>query len=404
MSNTDTDRMDPARDPYLQVIWTDAQTGARGYVVIDTLIHGVSAGGLRMRPGCTLEEVADLARVMTLKDAIAYKPGSLHRPFGGSKGGVDFDPLDERAEAVLERFLQAMKPLLESCWATGEDLGVRQADLDRIAQRIGLASTIECALFEARDGAQAARQRLAAGFAARERGISLGDLVGGYGVARCAIAALKAQGGDPQEATAVVQGFGSMGGASARYLADAGVRVVAIADLEGVVFDERGLPVERLLASRDRHGRIDRATLGQEASTAPRESWASIPCEILVPAAVSYAIDAQVAAAVAAQVICEAANAAVTPDAEAALAARGVRVVPDFIANMATNAWWWWVMCGEIEPTCEAAFAKIDEIMDELVDEALDRTPQQRPLREAAVQMAWERAALAQGPEPAPAA
>jgi glutamate dehydrogenase (NAD(P)+) len=399
MTNTRSAGPQPPRDPHLQVIWTDSLTSAKGYVVIDTLMRGVSAGGLRMRPGCTIQEVTDLARVMTLKDAIAYQPGSLHKPFGGSKGGIDFDPLDPHAEGVLERFLTAMKPLLLSCWATGEDLGVRQADLDRIAARIGLRSTIECALFEVRDGPEAGRRRLAAGFAARERGLSLGDLIGGYGVARCAIAALGALGLEPRQATAVVQGFGSMGGASARYLADAGVRVIAIADLEGLVIDEHGLPVEELLARRDRHGRLDRRALPATARSAPREQWAELACDLLIPAAVSYAIDAGVARSVSAKVIAEAANAAVTADAEASLAARGVCVVPDFIANMATNAWWWWVMCGEIEPTCEAAFAKVEAIMAALVREALDRTPFGRPLREAATQMAWERAGLAERSE-----
>jgi glutamate dehydrogenase (NAD(P)+) len=395
MRNMTTTFQPATREPYLQVIWTDPDTGARGYVVIDTLMRGVSAGGLRMRPGCTIEEVTDLARVMTLKDAIAYQPGSLHRPFGGSKGGIDFDPLDPRAEGVLARYLMAMKPLILTCWATGEDLGVRQGDLDRIAHEIGLDSTVECALFESRDGPEAARRRLAEGFAARDRGISLGDLIGGYGVARCAIAGLVARGGDPRSATAVVQGFGSMGGASARYLADAGVRVVAIADVGGVVVDEAGLPIERLLASRDRHGRIDRAALPAGASTLPGEHWATIPCDILVPAAVSYAIDRPTASTLTAGVIAEAANAAVTAEAEAALASRGVHVVPDFIANMGTNAWWWWVMCGEIESTCEAAFAKVDAIMDELVREALARSAPGHPLREAAVRMALERAELA---------
>ena len=72
--------------------------------MIDTLIGGPAAGGIRMRPGCTVAEVADLARAMTRKDAIAYQEGSRHRPVGGAKGGIDFDPLDPRAPEGLTRF------------------------------------------------------------------------------------------------------------------------------------------------------------------------------------------------------------------------------------------------------------------------------------------------------------
>ncbi|NUO59095.1 MAG: glutamate dehydrogenase, partial [Hamadaea sp.] len=51
---------------YLEVTWTDEVTGCRGYLVVDALRQGVSSGGLRMRAGCTLDEVRDLARGMTL--------------------------------------------------------------------------------------------------------------------------------------------------------------------------------------------------------------------------------------------------------------------------------------------------------------------------------------------------
>lgn len=383
--------------PHLQVIWTDPETGARGYVVIDRLIRGLSAGGLRMRAGCTIDEVADLARAMTHKDAVAYLPGSRHRPVGGGKGGIDFDPLDPRAPEVLARFFEAMLPLLTSCWATGEDLGVRQDDLDEIAHRIGLRSTVDCALDRLPDGADAALARVAAGFAALDRGLGLGDVVGGYGVAQAAMAALRARQLEPGSATAVVQGFGSMGGATARYLADAGVRVTGISDADGMAVNPEGLDVEALLASRDRHGRFDRAALRDAAGDRQlaRDAWRSTPCDLLVPAATSYVIDAELAATLPVRVIAEAANVATSAPAEAVLARRGIDVVPDFIANMATNAWWWWVLSGDIEPTREAAFERVQTVMEHLVDEAIRRTSPGQPLRAAALVMAQERAAAA---------
>ncbi len=383
------------RDPYLKVIWTDPETSARGYVVIDQLIDGLAAGGLRMRPGCTIDEVADLARAMTLKDAIAFLPNSRHRPVGGGKGGIDFDPLDPKAPHVLERYMQAIRPLLTSCFATGEDLGVRQDDLDTIAHRLGLRSTVDAALARLPDAPNAVLERVARGFAQTDRGLSLGDAVGGYGVARAACAALRGCGRGPAECTAVVQGFGSMGGATARYLSDAGIRVIGIADANGLASNPAGLDVESLLATRDRHGRIHRNTLRPQDQLLPRDAWTPLSCDLFVPAATSYVIHAGIAAHLPASLVVEAANVATSADAEAILARRGIPVVPDFIANMATNAWWWWLLSGDIAPTVPAAFAQIDAVMDPLVAEALERSPQGQPLRAAALEMAHERAGAA---------
>ncbi|MGH2857039.1 MAG: Glu/Leu/Phe/Val dehydrogenase dimerization domain-containing protein, partial [Solirubrobacteraceae bacterium] len=301
--------------PHLQVTWTDAETGTHGYVVIDVLIGGLSAGGVRMRPGCTIDEIGDLARAMTRKDAIAYLPGSRHLPVGGGKGGIDFDPLDPRAPEVLARFMEAMRPLLLTCWATGEDMGVRQDELDRIVVGLGMRCTSDSALSRLPDGADAGLARVETAFAQTDRGLSLGELIGGYGVARAAVAALDGLGRDPAARTAVVQGFGSMGGATARYLVDAGMRVIAVADVDGLVHNPAGLDVERLLSTRDRFGRFDRASLGRGDELRDRDEWRTIAADLLVPAAGSYVIDAGIAAGLDVSVIAEAANVATSADA-----------------------------------------------------------------------------------------
>ena len=190
-----------------------------------------------------------------------------------------------------------------------------------------------------------------------------------------------------------------MGGATARYLADAGLRVVALADIDGVVVSEAGLDVETLLRTRDRHGRIDRAALRAGDGTRPSGDWARIPCEVLVPAAASYVIDEGVAAALDARVVVEAANVATLPEADLLLAGRGIPVVPDVMANLATNAWWWWTLFGDIEPTVAAAFAQVDGTMEDLVGEVFARAPENTPLRATAETMADERAAAAAAQE-----
>jgi len=358
------------KPPYMTVTWHDPETGRPGYLVIDRLIDGAAGGGLRMRDGCTVEEVADLARAMSLKEAVAYTPGDRYTPFGGAKGGIDFDPYDPGATGVLRRYLEAMRPFLERHWATGEDFGLRQETIDAAAAEAGLGSSIDAALLRL-DDPDAGLRRLRAGFAVDVDGIGLGEVAGGYGVAQAALAALERIALAPSTTRAVVQGFGSMGGATARYLERAGVRVVGIADRDGLMANPAGLDVERLLAARDPHGGVDRGALGPDDEQRPGADWLALDAELLVPAALSYVIaDAE---RVRARLIVEAANVATLPAAERQLAERGVVVVPDFVANLATNAWWWWTLFGDVPPERDPALAKIASTMRRLVGELLDR-------------------------------
>jgi len=356
---------------FLEVIWTDPVTGHQGYLVIDRLVRGISSGGLRMRAGCTLSEVRGLAQGMTLKEAMHYEDGARYVPLGGAKGGIDFDPYSPDAEQVLFRYLAAMKPLIEQRWTMGEDFGVRQDVVDRGIAEIGLASSVQAA-YQVIDDRAGTDERMKTAFTSVVDGVKLDELVGGYGVAQAGLAAMERLGMPAAETRAVVQGFGSMGGATARYLARAGVKIVGIVDVHGVVANPDGLDVERLLLTRDATGGMDRSQLRDGDVQLPGDQWLAVSTDVLVPAAMSYCIDATNQADVQARLIVEAANMPVLPDAEAALAARGVTVSPDFVANSATNAWWWWVFFGDIDGSPEQSFAKIGDRIRALSDNMFD--------------------------------
>ncbi len=374
-----------AAAPYLEVTWTDPVSGRQGFVVIDRLVRGVASGGLRMREGCTLDEVRGLAAGMTRKEALHYDPGSRYIPLGGAKGGIDCSPYDPQARAILTRFLDGVRFLLERHWTTGEDLGLRQDTLDEVVAQLGLDSSIQ-AIYPLLDDAAEARERLAAAFAIDVDGVSLPELVGGLGVAESALTALDQAGLPYRSARAVVQGFGSMGGATARYLARAGVRVTGLADAHGVVVNPAGLDVERLLLTRDPLGGVDRSQLRRGDAEAPGSAWLDIDCELLVPAAVSYCIASRDQARINARFVVEAANMPTLPGAEAELFARGVQVIPDFVANSATNAWWWWTLFGDIGADAAQAERKVRGSMRRIVAGLLaDAREQQVTMRTAAL-------------------
>ncbi len=355
---------------FLDITWQDPVTGTHGFVVIDTLVRGSASGGLRMREGCTLEEVRGLAEGMTRKEAIHLVPGRRYVPLGGAKGGIDFDPRAEGATDVLERFLVAVNPIMRAYWALGEDLGVRQDDIDEILERRALGSGLAAVEKLMDDPEDSARRSLAA-FDTVVDGMPQDELVGGLGVATAALTALAADGRSPEGATAVIQGFGSMGGATARFLAEAGVRVVGIADADGFVSNPEGLDVETLLATRDPFGGVSRDALRAGDQVGDRDDWLAADADILIPAAVSYAITPENAGRITAKYIVEAANMPVLPEAEELLAARGVVVVPDFLANSATNAWWWWVAFGDIDGSWEQSREIITDTLGALTSEAL---------------------------------
>ncbi|MFI8521011.1 Glu/Leu/Phe/Val dehydrogenase dimerization domain-containing protein [Streptomyces sp. NPDC085481] len=358
--------------PLLSVGWTDHVTGRRGHLVVDRLVRGVASGGLRMREGCTAEEVAGLARGMTMKEALHYDPAARYVPLGGAKGGIDCDPRSPEAYGVLVRYLRAMRPYIERFWTTGEDLGLTQDLVDRAAAEAGLVSSIQ-AVYPLLDDEAAARTRLADAFALEVDGIGLDELVGGCGVAEAALTALERAGRPYAGARVSVQGFGTMGGATARFLARAGLRVVAVADVKGTIVSQDGLDVEALLAARDAHGAVDRAALRPGDREEGGDAWLAVDAEVLVPAAVSYAVDAENQDRVRARLVVEAANMPVLPEAERLLAARGVTVLPDVVVNSGTNAWWWWTLFGDVEADADAAFAQVRRAMRGLVGRMLDR-------------------------------
>ncbi|GAA2522662.1 Glu/Leu/Phe/Val dehydrogenase dimerization domain-containing protein [Streptomyces levis] len=358
--------------PLLSLTWTDHVTGRQGFLVVDRLVRGVASGGLRMRPGCTLEEVTGLARGMTLKEALHYDPASRYVPLGGAKGGIDCDPRDPQAYPLLVRYLRAMRPYVESVWTTGEDLGLSQDLVDRAAAEAGLVSSIQ-AVYPLLDDEAEARRRLARACAVEVDGIGLDELAGGCGVAEATLTALD-RAGVPRGGTRVsLQGLGTMGGATARFLARAGLRIVAVADLKGTMAHPGGLDVEALVAARDAHGTVDRSALRPGDLELPGDAWLSADAEVLVPAAVSYAVDAGNQQQVRARWIVEAANMPVRPEAELLLADRGVTVLPDVVVNSGTNAWWWWTLFGDIGADAEEAFAHTRRSMRALVERMLTR-------------------------------
>jgi len=360
-----------AQEPTLRLTWTDRLTGAHGYLVVHTLRSGIATGGTRMRKGCTLGEVEDLARGMAAKTA------AFDLPVGGAKGGIDFDPKDPDAFGVLRRFVAAMRPWIDAHWVTAEDLGVPQHLIDEVFASLGLGQSYHAAIRRSADPVRT-MERVHKGLNAQVPGGLLGDVIGGYGVAHACLGAARSFAWEVERTTVAIQGIGTMGGAAAWYLHEEGMKVVALADAAGTLHSPDGLDVPTLLDLRDAYGEIDRDRLPAGVARLPREAVVGIGADVFVPAAISYAITPDNSFDVAAKVVIEAANAATTPEAEAMLAARGIPVVPDFVANAGAAAWAWWLLLGRVGMehndviTAEDSFRMLRTQMAEKVAALLD--------------------------------
>jgi len=171
---------------------------------------------------------------------------------------------------------------------------------------------------------------------------------------------------DLRGARVAVQGFGSVGRHSARFLAERGAVLVGASDSAGAVVDPSGLDIEALVATK-RSGHVTDHPTGQQV---PRDDLVAVDCDIWIPAARPHAIRAGNADRVTARIIAQGANLGVSPEAEQVLHARGILSLPDFIGNAGG------VICGSVEyhgGSRAQAFAKIDERIRANVAEVLDR-------------------------------
>jgi len=172
-------------------------------------------------------------------------------------------------------------------------------------------------------------------------------------------------------ATAAVQGFGNAGAAVARFLDEAGAKVVAISDSKGGVYDKRGLELDGVFAAKEKKGSVT-AARGEKIDN---DELLELPVDILVPAALEGVITRRNANRIKAQIIAEAANGPTTPDADDILRSKGAVVIPDILANAGgvTVSYFEWVqdlysffwepdvVRNHLERTIRRAYQEVDD-------------------------------------------
>ncbi|MEW2556550.1 Glu/Leu/Phe/Val dehydrogenase dimerization domain-containing protein [Streptomyces zhihengii] len=302
---------DSPQEPAFTVSLNGSGGSIRGWVVVDSLYDGLAMGGTRRTAGVTEEEVAGLARDMTDKFTLA------RLPIGGAKAGIVADDADR--EETFRTFGRTVKPLLHGGIHLGIDMGVTPAD--------------RAVFFDA--AGYDPRYRLGAPDMPVDWRTYYEPLIDatGHGVGVAAVTALEAS-GRSGPARVVVQGFGAVGRAVARFLEDRGHVVVGVADIEGTVSAER-IPVADLVAITDEYGRIDRSRLPQDVTLSSEpDAWLDVDADLLILAAQKHAVNAENAHRLRARLVVEGANLASGAEAKEKVRAAGAVLVPGVIANI----------------------------------------------------------------------
>ncbi len=316
------------RPPLMRIEVRDPAADLHGFLVIDSVINRFAAGGLRMTPTVSMQEVELLARTMTLKMAM------VKIPFGGAKSGIVYKPEwgEDQRNNALAAFARAIRPMIETCYLAGEDMGTTEADIAFMHDQIGLNHAF-FAIKAAMD--RGFKVEIPPDVDTKEVSEMETSLTA-VGVTRSAVAALAVTGKNISGTSVSIQGFGNVGAGVAKHLSERGAVIVAVADELGTLYSDKGLDLLDLMNARDHRGVINREELKSGCQTMPGDAWLSAKVDVLVPAAVANAITEDNAALVNAAVVVEAANIPVTVEAERMLWDRGVVVVPDFVANAGT--------------------------------------------------------------------
>ena len=330
----------------------------KAIIVVDNTACGAAIGGVRIAPDVSVEECFRLARTMTWKNAAAGLP------HGGGKSVIFGDPRMAAAakEQLIRCFADAVRDVTD--YIPGPDMGTDEQCMAWVREETGRAVGLPSVI----------------------GGIPLDEIgATGFGLAACVDVAREFIELDLQGARVAVQGFGSVGRHAARFLAKKGAVLIAASDTSGTLADASGLDVGRLIALKQSGRSLRDYDKGAKLAAA---AILDIECDIWIPAARPDVVRADNVSRLRTRLMPQGANIPCTLEAEQALDARGVLVVPDFIANAGG------VICAAIEyrgGTQRAAFEYIDERVRANTQAVLEESRRDKTLPRAAARAVAER-------------
>ncbi len=334
-----------------------------GYRVHHNVTRGPAKGGMRYHPLVSLDEIRALAMWMTWKCAV------VGIPFGGAKGGVVVDPAtlsQDELERLTRRYAAELLPII------GPEKDIPAPDVNTDDQIMAwFMDTYSVNQGYSVPSVVTGKPLAIGGSEGRTGATSLG-------VMYCLFMALRERGLEPSRVKVAIQGFGKVGAGVAMVLHDAGCNVVAVSDVQGGLYNERGLNPQAILRHRREAGASTVATF-PGADRISNGELLALDVDVLVPAALEGVIRSDNVDTVRAGIIVEGANGPTTPAADKVLNDRGCLVVPDVLANAGgvTVSYFEWVqdlqayfwseddVNGRMRSVMERAYAEVSAFAQE---------------------------------------
>ncbi len=334
-----------------------------GFRVQHNNIRGPYKGGLRYHADVNMDEVKALSFWMTMKNAL------VDVPFGGGKGGIAVNP-KELSEGELERltreFARKLTPVI------GPDIDVPAPDVNTNAKIMGwIRDEYEKAVKKPSPGVITGKAIENGGSEGRTEATGLGGSL-------VLDEILRLQGDELKGKTVAIQGFGNVGSFLARYLEKQGCKIVALSDSKGGIYIPGGIPdIAAVEGCKESSGVLagcycvgsvcdienQKQLDGRHVSP---EEVLSLPVDIVVPAALENAITIDNARGIHAKYVLEMANGPTTQEADEILAAHGVKVIPDILANaggVAVSYFEWYQNMHDEKWAKNDVFDKLEEKM-----------------------------------------
>jgi glutamate dehydrogenase (NAD(P)+) len=286
-----------------------------GYRVHHNLVLGPGKGGLRYHPSVNLGDVSALAMWMTWKCAL------IGLPFGGAKGGIRCEPTrmsPTELEHLTRRYTQ------EVLLVIGPQVDILAPDVNTNEETMAwIMDTYSMQVGYSVPGVVTGKPIVIGGSLGRREAT-------GRGVVYCVQEACSLLKIPLQGARVVVQGFGNVGSVTAALMNELGARVIAISDVQGGVYHDNGLDIPQLL----KYQQARKSVVGfPDAEAITNADLLTLPCELLVPAALERQITEDNAGKLQCRILAEGANGPTTPEADIILRERGILVIPDILCN-----------------------------------------------------------------------
>jgi len=350
-----------------------------GYRCRYNSILGPTKGGVRFHPNVDAEEVKALALWMTIKCAI------IGLPFGGGKGGITVNP-KELSPMELERLSRIYIRSLADFIGPQRDIP---------APDVYTNSRVMGWMMDEYESIKRIHTPDVITGKPIELGGSLGrDDATGRGAYICALELIKKMDWHPTEMTVAIQGFGNGGYHVARLLQQAGCKIVAVSDSQGAIYAEKGFDIDSLWQEKQRSKQVKAVYCSEsvceiiEHSAISHEQLLALDVDLLIPAALEGVINKHNATNIRAKAIIEIANGPILSEADTILHDKGIKVVPDVLANAGgvTVSYFEWVQnrSGQIW-TLDEVQHKLKEKMTTAFEIIWQRAEkEQRTLRESA--------------------